>query len=130
MKNKISISITGSICLLFVLSIAFAQKRGKEDSKIVAYKFLDAMEKFNFKEAKIYASTETDELLDMYESMNSMLPDSIKNNPSTVKIIRAVEKDNHSTVIYTLSKNPSLENTLKLDYIDKHWEAIMTKDDE
>lgn len=130
MNYKKIFTVASTICLLFIISYSIAQKKGKENSKDVAYKFLDAVEKLKFIEAKTYATNETDKMLDMLESFSSMMPDSVKYNPQKVTIISTIEDKKSSEVTYTLSKNPSEKKILKLEFIDNKWEAIMTKDEE
>ena len=121
--------------LLFLSLIAmvftFTNFKPKENSKEVASKFLNALYSKKYEEAKKYSSSETIKMLDMFISVESMLPDSVKNAPpEIINIIGYKEEKSSSVVTYTASTNPELKKTLKLELKDKKWLVLMTKEDE
>jgi hypothetical protein len=91
------------IYFLAFLSLAILSSCSKNESpKIVAEKFLNAMQRYDFKEASNYSTVETQKLLQQLEKLNSLQNSDIKKEVQKITIVSEDIKAKSAIVYYRL----------------------------
>lgn len=120
-----------AICLTFLAMVVVACSR-IEEPKEVAEKFLDAMQRKDYREASSYGTTETVKLLNLYErisAMNGELPDE---KPGKITILSEDIKGKTAIVYFREEGNDSEQRiTLKKVDLDgkAEWKVALKKDE-
>jgi len=103
------------IYFLAFLSLAILSSCSKNESpKIVAEKFLNAMQRYDFKEASNYSTVETQKLLQQLEKLNSLQNSDIKKEVQKITIVSEDIKAKSAIVYYRL---PGDENDQKISLV-------------
>jgi hypothetical protein len=103
------------IYFLVFLSLAVLSSCSKNESpKIVAEKFLNAMQRYDFKEATNYSTVETKKLLQQLEKLNSLQNADVKNEVQKITIVSEDIKSKSAIVYYRL---PGDENDQKISLV-------------
>ncbi len=75
------------IIIIAIIALSIASCKSKtEDPKSVALAYLNAFNKADYEGAKQYATTETQGFIEMYATLGSTIPDSVKAKVSKIKI--------------------------------------------
>jgi hypothetical protein len=103
------------IYFLAFLSLAILSSCSKNESpKIVAEKFLNAMQRYDFKEASNYSTVETQKLLQQLEKLNSLQNSDVKKEFQKITIVSEDIKSKSAIVYYRL---PGDENDQKISLV-------------
>jgi hypothetical protein len=103
------------IYFLAFLSLAILSSCSKNESpNIVAEKFLNAMQRYDFKEASNYSTVETQKLLQQLEKLNSLQNSDIKKEVQKITIVSEDIKAKSAIVYYRL---PGDENDQKISLV-------------
>jgi hypothetical protein len=103
------------ICFLSILCLAILSSCSKNESpKIVAEKFLNAMQRYDFKEATNYSTVETKKLLQQLEKLNSLQNSDVKKEVQKITIVSEDIKAKSAIVYYRL---PGDENDQKISLV-------------
>lgn len=99
--------------------------------KSVAKKFLTSFYQLDFDAAKKVSTDDTKKMLDMFQQLAPMMPDSSKQQLKKIKISIKDEKTegDKSTVTYVTSDNPK-DQTLHLVKQNKKWLVQWSKQDQ
>lgn len=134
MKTNTFKSIAGKAFLIlgFLSFSFFVSCSNDSNPEAVAEKFLNHVNKGEFKEAKEYCDEQTASLIGMMESMAAgAKKDELKNNDAKVEIISSEVKDDKATVKYKTvgGKAPNAaEQTLNLVKVDGKWKVTIDKE--
>lgn len=116
---------------MFLLLALLACNRSDEP-RVVAGKFLDAMQRRDFREAASYGTTETVKLLNQYEKITSLNGDVPAETPGPITIVSEDIKGNTATVYFREEGNDAEQRiTLKKVKEDGHgeWKVALKKDE-
>jgi len=103
------------IYFLAFLSLAILSSCSKNESpKIVAEKFLNAMQRYDFKEASNYSTVETQKLLQQLEKLNSLQNSDVKKEFQKITIVSEDIKSKSAIAYYRL---PGDENDQKISLV-------------
>ncbi|MEZ0005233.1 hypothetical protein ABH942_000584 [Flavobacterium sp. 28YEA47A] len=133
MKTNTFRSIAGKAFLIlgFLSFSFFVSCSNDSNPEAVAEKFLNHVNKGEFKEAKEYCDEQTASLIGMMESMAGAKKDELKKNDAKVEIISSEVKDDKATVKYKTvggKAETSAEQTLNLVKVDGKWKVTIDKE--
>ena len=115
-----------------LLGLFFASCSGDNKPKVVAEKFLKAINKLDFTEAKKYCNKDSQELLSVMESFSKgEEAEKAKTNASDDDFtITKVEEDGDKVKVYYKFKDSDKEIALDLKKIDGKWLISINKEQE
>ncbi|MDQ7962081.1 DUF4878 domain-containing protein [Flavobacterium lindanitolerans] len=133
MKTNTFRSIAGKAFLIlgFLSFTFFVSCSNDSNPEAVAEKFLNHVNKGEFKEAKEYCDEQTASLIGMMESMAGAKKDELKKNDAKVEIISSEVKDDKATVKYKTvggKAEAAAEQTLNLVKVDGKWKVTIDKE--
>lgn len=119
--------------IVLLLSLIFGGckifESGKNKPEHVAYQFLDHLQKLEYADAKKYSTTETDQILDMMESLLALAPDN-EDKPmpqNAVIIIQKCEISGDDAICrYTTD---GVEDKINLVREDGQWLVNISKEE-
>ena len=126
-----SIAAKAFLILGFVSFTFFASCGNDNDPEAVAKKFLDHVNKGEFKEAKEYCDEQTASLIGMMEGMAGDKTKELKDSDVKVEIVSSEVKEDKATVKYKTSGGKSAnsaEQTLNLVKVDGKWKVTIDKE--
>lgn len=116
---------------IFIMLTALACSR-TEEPRVVAEKFLEAMQRRDFREASSYGTTETVKLLNLYEKITSMNGNVPGEAQGRITIVSEDIKGKTATVYFREEGNEAEQRiTLKKVMEDGHgeWKVALKKDE-
>lgn len=132
MKTNFKNIANKTFMLIAFVSFGFlASCSNDSNPEAVAEKFLNHVNKGEFKEAKEYCDEQTAQLIGMMESMVAGKKEEMKNADAKVEIISSEVKEDKATVKYKISnpKEPATaEQTLQLVKVDGKWKVTIDKE--
>jgi hypothetical protein len=132
MKTNFKNIANKTFFLLAFVSFSFLASCSNDGNpEAVAEKFLNHVNKGEFKEAKEYCDEQTAQLIGMMESMVAGKEDEMKKLDAKVEIISSEVKDDKATVKYktTSTKEPvGKEQSLQLVKVDGKWKVTIDKE--
>lgn len=132
MKTNFKTIASKTFMLLAFVSFGFlASCSNDNDPEAVAEKFLNHVNKGEFKEAKEYCDEQTAQLIGMMESMVAGKKDEMKNADAKVEIISSEIKDDKATVKYKTTggkEAATTEQSLQLVKVDGKWKVTIDKE--
>lgn len=126
-----NIAAKAFLILGFVSFTFFASCSSDNDPEAVAKKFLDHVNKGEFKEAKEYCDEQTASLIGMMEGMAGDKTKELKDSDVKVEIVSSEVKDDKATVKYKSTGGKSAnsaEQTLNLVKVDGKWKVTIDKE--
>ena len=129
--NFKNIAAKAFLILGFVSFAFFASCSNDNDPEAVAKKFLDHVNKGEFKEAKEYCDEQTASLIGMMESMAGDKTKELKDADVKTEIVSSEVKEDKATVKYKSTggkSGNSAEQTLNLVKVDGKWKVTIDKE--
>jgi hypothetical protein len=118
--------LTASLALLALSFRGCKQHAGPEE---VSLKFLTAIQKANYAEARNYATDDSKAMLDALSSFQKMLPESSREKIKNEKFeIRHVEEQDSFAVVTYASDIDTTAKTLRLKKEHQEWKVAFTKE--
>jgi|GEM_PF-3073840 hypothetical protein len=118
--------LTASLALL---AWGFTGCKQHAGPKEVSLKFLTAIQKANYAEARNYATDDSKAMLDALSSFQKMLPESSREKIKNEKFeIRDVEKKDSLAVVTYSSDMDTTAKTLRLKKEHREWKVAFTKE--
>lgn len=131
-NNFKSIANKAFLILGFLSFTFFASCSNDSDPEAVAKKFLDHVNKGEFKEAKEYCDEQTASLIGMMESMAGDKTKELKDQDVKTEIISSEVKEDKATVKYKSTGGKAgatgAEQTLNLVKVDGKWKVTIDKE--
>lgn len=131
-NNFKSIASKAFLILGFLSFTFFASCSNENDPEAVAKKFLDHVNKGEFKEAKEYCDEQTASLIGMMESMAGDKTKELKDQDVKTEIISSEVKEDKATVKYKSTGGKAgtagAEQTLNLVKVDGKWKVTIDKE--
>ncbi len=132
-NNFKSIANRAFLILGFLSFTFFASCSSDNDPEAVAEKFLNHVNKGEFKEAKEYCDEQTASLIGMMESMAGDKTKELKDQNIKTEIISSEVKDDKATVKYKSTGGKAgattgAEQTLNLVKVDGKWKVTIDKE--
>lgn len=114
---------------LLLLALTFAGCQRRSDPKEISIKFLTAIQKANYAEAKNYATDDSKAMLDALASFQKMLPESSQEKIKNEKfVIRDVQVMDSFAVVTYASDIDTVGKILKLKKEHNDWRVAFTKE--
>lgn len=114
---------------LFIATLVFAGCQHRADPKDVSLKFLTAIQRADYTEAKKYATEDSKAMLDALSSFQKMLPEASREKIKNEKFVIKDVAVNDSIAIVTYASNTdTMGKTLKLKMEQGQWKVAFTKE--
>jgi hypothetical protein len=112
------------LSFIFILTVLVSCMKDDHSPEVIAEKFLNHIEKAEFKEAKLYCDEKTASMIEVLESFATSFPK--KDTIDLVEILSSEIKDDQATVPYSMSKKEEEQLTLKK--VDGQWKISIDKE--
>lgn len=114
------------LSFIFILTVFVSCMKDDNSPEVIAEKFLNHIEKAEFKEAKLYCDEKTASMIEVLESFATSFPK--KDAVDSVEILSSEIKDDQATVTYSMSKKEEEQLTLKK--VDGQWKISIDKENQ